>query len=175
MQASHAALAAGIGALTNLRELRVAGNRLAGLSPEVGALRKLHRLVADNNALTSLPGARTPPCILRLIFHSSKARPATGCVHPACGAVSNVPVDHAVHAQSTGSAPRAACTMCSVIFCTAHAHLALVNLLHAFLRRTWALRSTASCIRLPSGLPLAGACEQSEEFQAMMSASTMAV
>lgn len=46
----------GIGALTNLRELRVSGNRLAGLSAEVGSLRKLHRLVADNNALASIPG-----------------------------------------------------------------------------------------------------------------------
>ena len=62
--ACAAGSAAGIGALTNLRELRVPGNRLAGLSPEVGALRKLHRLVADNNALTSLPGARFARCAL---------------------------------------------------------------------------------------------------------------
>ena len=47
---------AGIGALTNLRELRVSGNKLSSLSAEVGSLRKLHRLIADNNLLTSIPG-----------------------------------------------------------------------------------------------------------------------
>ena len=47
---------AGIGALTNLRELRVSGNKLSSLSAEVGSLRKLHRLIADGNLLTSIPG-----------------------------------------------------------------------------------------------------------------------
>ena len=42
--------------LTNLRELRVSGNKLSSLSAEVGSLRKLHRLIADNNLLTSIPG-----------------------------------------------------------------------------------------------------------------------
>lgn len=51
------AMRAGVGQLTNLRELRVSGNRLAGLPREVGALVKLHRLAADNNLLTSLPRA----------------------------------------------------------------------------------------------------------------------
>jgi len=50
---------AGIGALTNLRELRVSGNKLSSLSAEVGSLRKLHRLIADNNLLTSIPGGST--------------------------------------------------------------------------------------------------------------------
>ena len=56
--------AAGIGALTNLRELRVSGNKLSSLSAKVGALRKLHRLIADNNLLTSIPGRHSP----RLIY-----------------------------------------------------------------------------------------------------------
>ena len=55
--ASGLAMRAGVGQLTNLRELRVSGNRLAGLPREVGALVKLHRLAADNNLLTSLPRA----------------------------------------------------------------------------------------------------------------------
>lgn len=58
---------AGIGTLTNLRELRVSGNKLAGLTSEIGSLRKLHRLVADNNLLTSIPGA------------SQLARPSNPC------------------------------------------------------------------------------------------------
>ena len=49
--------AVGIGALTNLRELRVSGNKLSSLSAEVGSLRKLHRFIADNNLLTSIPGS----------------------------------------------------------------------------------------------------------------------
>ena len=35
----------------------MSGNRLAGLPREVGALAKLHRLVADGNLLTALPRA----------------------------------------------------------------------------------------------------------------------
>ena len=53
----HVGVTAGIGALTNLRELRVSGNKLAGLTSEIGSLRKLHRLVADSNLLTSIPGS----------------------------------------------------------------------------------------------------------------------
>ena len=51
----------GIGALSNLRELRVSGNKLSSLSAEVGSLRKLHRLIADGNLLTSIPGDRLLP------------------------------------------------------------------------------------------------------------------
>ena len=70
----------GIGALTNLRELRVSGNRLSGLSAEVGHLRKLHRLVADNNALTSIPG--TGPKIPKLYLYALWGTPTSsevGC------------------------------------------------------------------------------------------------
>ena len=38
----------------------MAGNRLAALPRELGALAKLHRLVADGNALTALPRASPP-------------------------------------------------------------------------------------------------------------------
>lgn len=57
----------GIGALIHLRELRVSGNKLSSLSAEVGSLRKLHRLIADNNLLTSIPGTSPPQCILQLV------------------------------------------------------------------------------------------------------------
>ena len=48
--------AVAIGLLTNLRELRVASNRLTALPHELGSLTALHRLVADNNLITSIPG-----------------------------------------------------------------------------------------------------------------------
>jgi hypothetical protein len=54
---------AGLGALTNLRELRVSGNKLTGLMQEIGQLRKLQCLAADNNLLASIPGA-TCTCAL---------------------------------------------------------------------------------------------------------------
>jgi len=68
---------AGIGALTNLRELRVSGNKLSSLSAEVGSLRKLHRLIADNNLLTSIPGGSThlsTPDPQHYATHSGAAR-----------------------------------------------------------------------------------------------------
>ena len=34
----------------------MSGNKLSSLSAEVGSLRKLHRLIADGNLLTSIPG-----------------------------------------------------------------------------------------------------------------------
>ncbi len=43
--------------LTNLQELRLSDNRLNQLPKEIGQLVELRRLVADNNQLTSLPGA----------------------------------------------------------------------------------------------------------------------
>ena len=65
MLRSHALVCrAGIGALTNLRELRVSGNKLSSLSAEVGSLRKLHRLIADGNLLTSIPGKGVAACII---------------------------------------------------------------------------------------------------------------
>ena len=41
----------------------MSGNKLSSLSAEVGALRKLHRLIADGNLLTSIPGDRGAACI----------------------------------------------------------------------------------------------------------------
>ena len=52
-----AVLPATVGRLSNIRELHVAGNRLAQLPRELGQLRRLQLLQADDNLLTSLPGA----------------------------------------------------------------------------------------------------------------------
>ena len=52
--------AAALGKLTNLREFRVAGNRLVALPEEIGSLRHLRKLVADNNLITAMPGPNSP-------------------------------------------------------------------------------------------------------------------
>jgi hypothetical protein len=52
-----AVLPAMVGRLSNIRELHVAGNRLAQLPRELGQLRRLQLLQADDNLLTALPGA----------------------------------------------------------------------------------------------------------------------
>ena len=56
----------------------MSGNKLSSLSAEVGALRKLHRLIADNNMLTSIPGVASSICLsslsLSLTFRASRKR-----------------------------------------------------------------------------------------------------
>lgn len=51
-----AVLSTMVGRLTNLRELHVSANRLAQLPRELGLLRRLQTLKADDNLLTALPG-----------------------------------------------------------------------------------------------------------------------
>ena len=43
--------------MTTLRQLDVSGNRLTALPRELGRLVKLRSLLADNNLITSVPGA----------------------------------------------------------------------------------------------------------------------
>jgi Leucine-rich repeat (LRR) protein len=49
-----------VGGLGGLLELRLSDNKLAALPREIGLLRALRVLVADNNLLTALPGANLP-------------------------------------------------------------------------------------------------------------------
>ena len=58
----------------------MSGNKLSSLSAEVGSLRKLHRLIADGNLLTSIPGNRTLPASPPRQVHSC----TSGAAHHAC-------------------------------------------------------------------------------------------
>ena len=52
----------------------MSGNKLSSLSAEVGSLRKLHRLIADGNLLTSIPGEGVG-CL-----HQSPQQTAAQCI-----------------------------------------------------------------------------------------------
>ena len=82
------------GRLANLRELRVSGNKLSSLSAEVGSLRKLHRLIADGNLLTSIPGKGWAACI-----NLGKAPQCIGAAHRGC----IILLDHQMHADVQGT------------------------------------------------------------------------
>lgn len=55
-----------VGGLGGLVELRLSDNKLTSLAREIGLLRNLRILVADNNQLTTLPSASTSRLLLCL-------------------------------------------------------------------------------------------------------------
>ena len=55
-------------------------NKLSSLSAEVGSLRKLHRLIADGNLLTSIPGKEGAACITPMLWTAASWEVLTTCV-----------------------------------------------------------------------------------------------
>jgi Leucine-rich repeat (LRR) protein len=60
-------LPAGIGQLSGLRELNLAGNRLAGVPAEIAALGRLEELRLDGNRITGLPTGSPISCSSRSV------------------------------------------------------------------------------------------------------------